>query len=161
MSLPIYHHINVRSAQLDDIQSILVPELNLRRPVVFNLKTLKFYSQLEVIGLIENYFVSNNLSYKFPYAVYFLTDHEATVTKMPSVKIQEELPRFFSQKETKMNVRETHVIGKNKLLQMEVKNSDAELTQQQLQKYADLHRTIRDNETERFFYRSILDNLNK
>jgi len=60
-----------------------------------------------------------------------------------------------------MNVKESHVIGKNKLLQLEIKNSDASAVQQDLENYAVSHRIIQNLEKERNFYLFILNRLSK
>lgn len=161
MSLPIYQHVNIRALQLEDLKNFLHPDMNLKHPVALNLKHLDPTQQLELIGLIENYFVTENLSYKFPYPIYLIMDHENTVTHMPSVRSVEELPKFFTQKETKMNVKESHLIGRNKLLQQEIRNADSEVTQNNIKKYGQSHRQIFEIEKERMFYRSILNRLMK
>lgn len=161
MSLPIYQHYNLRSASLDDLSTLLSPELNMKHPVVMNLKFLDMDQQRELIGLIENFYVSHNISYKFPYPIYLMTDHEPTITKMPTVKVTEELPRFFTQKETKMNVKETHLVGKNRLLQQEIKNSDSLANQNSVNQYGNFHKKIFELESERVFYRTILNKLTK
>ena len=161
MSLPIYQHINVRSAQLEDLKNFLHREMNLKHPVVINLKHLEFDQQREMIGLIENFFQTNNLSYKFPYPIYIVTDHERTITNMPAVKSTEELPKFFGQKESKMNVKESHLIGRNRLLQQEIKNADTEVIQTNIEKYGSIHRQVYEMEKERLFYRSILNRMVK
>lgn len=161
MSLPIYQHINVRSSQLEDLKNYLHREMNLKHPVAVNLKLLEFDQQREMIGLIENYFQTNNLSYKFPYPIYLVTDHEKTVTRMPVVKSIDDLPRFFNQKESKMNVKESHLIGRNRLLQQEIKNADNEVIQSNIEKYGSVHRQVFEMEKERLFYRSILNRLVK
>lgn len=161
MSLPIYQHYNLRSASLDDLSSLLSPELNMKHPVVMNLKHLDLDQQRELIGLIENFYVSHNISYKFPYPIYLMTDHEPTITKMPTVKVSEELPKFFTQKESKMNVKETHLVGKNRLLQQEIKNSDTLASQNSMNQYGNFHKKIFELECERTFYRSILNKLTK
>lgn len=161
MSLPIYQHYNLRSASLDDLSTLLSPELNMKHPVVMNLKFLDLDQQRELIGLIENFYVSHNISYKFPYPIYLMTDHEPTITKMPTVKVNEELPRFFTQKESKMNVKETHLVGKNRLLQQEIKNSDSLANQNSVNQYGNFHKRIFELESERVFYRTILNKLTK
>ena len=104
MSLPIYQHINVRTIQLEDLKNFLHIDMNLKHPVALNLKQLEIEQQREVVGLIENFFSTNNQSYKFPYPVYLITDHESTLTNMPTVRRPEELPRFFNQRDTKINL---------------------------------------------------------
>lgn len=161
MSLPVYQHINLKTGSLDELNAILNQELNLKHPVTIGLKALDLDQQRELIGLIENYFVSHNLSFKFPYPVYLISDHEASITKVPLVKKQEELPKFFTQRDSKMNVKESHLAGKNKLLQQEVRNSDASSNTKDAQNYGEAHRMIYELEEERKFYRLILNRLVK
>jgi hypothetical protein len=161
MSLPVYQQINLKSASFEDLSSLLQPDMNLRHPVVINTRSLDFDQQREVIGLIENFFFSQNISFKVPYPVYLLSDHEASLTRIPMAKVQEELPRFYTQRETKMNVKESHLAGKNKLLQQEVKNSDAQANHKDLASYGESHRIIFEQEEERKFYRTILNRLMK
>ncbi|WP_408097055.1 hypothetical protein ACJVC5_18635 [Peredibacter sp. HCB2-198] len=161
MSLPVYQHINLKTGSLDELNAILNPELNLKHPVTISLKALDLDQQRELIGLIENYFVSHNLSFKFPYPVYLVSDHEASITKVPLVRKQEELPKFFTQRDSKMNVKESHLAGKNKLLQQEVRNSDASSNIKDAQNYGEAHRIIYELEEERKFYRLILNRLVK
>lgn len=161
MSLPIYQHINIRTFQLDDLKNFLHREMNLKHPVAINIKHLEFDQQREVVGLIENFFETNNLSYKFPYPIYLVMDHQKTITQMPSVSSVEELPKFFNQKESKMNVKESHLIGRNRLLQQEIKNADTEVIQTNIDKYGSIHRRVYEMEKERLFYRSILNRIVK
>lgn len=161
MSLPVYQTITLKAQVLDDIQSILSPEMNLKHPVVLNLKFLDLDQQREVIGLIENFFVTENLSFKFPYPVYLISDHQPSITKMSMVKESNELPQFFSQKESRMNVRESHLASRNRLLQQEIKNSDPSVHLSELRAYGEQHRLIFELEQERQFLGSILNKLVK
>ena len=83
MSLPVYQHYNLKSSSLEDLEAFLKPDLNLRHPVVINLKIFTPDQQRDLVGLIENYYVSNNISYKFPYPIYVVTENESTISKMP------------------------------------------------------------------------------
>ena len=161
MSLPIYQHINVRTIQLEDLKNYLHRDMNAKHPIALNLKHLDFDQQREMVGLVENFFSTHNLSFKFPYPVYLVMDQDKTITRMPTVKTAEELPRFFNQKDTKMNVKESHLLGRNKLLQQEIKNSDAESVHENIQSYGNMHRKVFELEKERLFYRSVLNRLVK
>ena len=161
MSLPVYHTIHIRSAQLDEIQQALGIDMNLRHPVALNLKTLDNDQQREVIGVIENFFVSKNVSFKFPYPIYIVSDLDQSITNMPIARIPEELPKFFTQKDSKMNVKEMHLASKNKLLQQEVKNSDAASSEQNLSSYGAHHRQVHLLDLERQFYFAVLNRLLK
>lgn len=161
MNLPVYQHINLKTASLESLESLLRPDMNLKHPVVLNIRELTLDDQREVIGLIENYFVTQNLSFKFPYPIYVVSEHESSITKIPLVGDTKELPKFFNQKETRMNVKETHLAGKNKLLQQEVRNTDALSNLKEIESYGESHRTIYEQEIERKFYRSLLTRLMK
>jgi hypothetical protein len=161
MSLPVYQHITIKNASLEDLSHMLHPDMNLKHPVVINLKSLDLDQQREIIGLIENYFSSNNLSYKFPYPMYLVSDHEVSIAKVPIVHETNELPKFYTQRESKMNVKETHLAGKNKLLQQEVKNCDTSANTSDIENYGYSHRVIFELEEERKYYRSILNQLMK
>ena len=159
MDLPIYNHLTINSVQIDDLKSILHKEINLNHPVVFHLKSLLLDEQREIIGLIENFFDRNNISFKFPYPVYLVTDHEKTITHMATVKKTQHLPEFFSQKVTKLNIKESHIVSKNKLLQYEIKNVDSQLSEEQIQNYGLFHKQISNLENERTFYKMLLERL--
>lgn len=159
MSLPVYHQIQFNSGNIDDLASYIKPEMNLRHPIILNLLELDPDLQRETIGLIENYFVSENFSFLFPYPVYVITVHEPSITRMKVARSTSELPKFFSQKEGRMNVKEGHVAGKNRLLQQEIQNADTSAHQNELLNYAHLHRQIYEKELERQFLRELLSKL--
>lgn len=161
MSLPLYQYINIRSTSVDELNSILRPDMNMRHPVVLDMKSMDLDQQRETIGLVEIFFISTNLSYRFPYPVYILSDHEMSISKMPIVCDKKNLPKFFSQRESKMNVKEAHMAEKNKLLQQEVKNSDASSNISEILNYGESHKVIYQLEKQRIFYRSILNDLMK
>lgn len=161
MNLPIYHQITLQNTNLEDLDRMLNPELNSRQPVAFNLLMLDLDQQREAIGVIENFYDSSNISFKFPYPVYLVSLHETTITRMPMVRRPDELPRFFAQKESRMNVKETHVAGRNKLIQQEIRNIDASAASEDLAAYAKTHRQIYELESERLFLRDILGRLTK
>jgi hypothetical protein len=159
MSLPAYFHIHLKSAQLDEIQAVLSADLNLKSPVVFNLKHLDFDEQREVIGLIENFFTANDISFKYPYPVYILSQHESSLSQITIIRELKNLPRFFTQKDGRVNVRESELVAKNKLLQLEVKNIDALGSENNLKNFSESHKIIYSLEKERTFYRHILNKI--
>lgn len=161
MTLPVYLNVNFKSSAIEEITGLLHTEMNLRHPVVFNVKALDIDQQREVIGLVENFFVSNNISYSFPYPVYILTDHEASITKVPVFSNPSELPKFFSSRDNKMNVKEAHLSNKNKLLQQDILNSDAFSNQSNIDNYGHTHRQIKEMQLELDFCRFIYNRLTK
>ena len=80
---------------------------------------------------------------------------------MPLVKKLNHLPKFFSQKEGRMNVKEGHMVGKNRLLQQEIRNTDSKHGLQEIESYARVHREIFEHEKERVFLKDILSRLVK
>ena len=161
MSLPVYQVIQVKTNSLEDLNELLKKDMNLRHPVVLNLLALDTDTQREFIGLIENYFMSENISFKFPYPVYLVTVHEPSITMMPVVADQTKLPRFFTQKEGRMNVKESHLADRNRLLQQEVANADSSLHQSEVRSYALFHRRIYELQSERDFCMNLLNRITK
>ena len=161
MSLPVYQVIQVKTSSLEDLNEILKKDLNLRHPVAINLLALDLDAQREFIGLIENYFVSENISYKFPYAVYLISIHEPSISLVPVVSEMSKLPKFYQQKEGRMNVKESHLAGRNRLLQQEVANSDSSLHQSEVKSYSLFHKRIFELQRERDFCADLLSKLTK
>jgi hypothetical protein len=161
MSLPVYQVISVKSSSLEELNDLLKKDMNLRNPVAINLLALDTDAQREFIGLIENYFVSENISFKFPYGVYLVTMHEPSISLMPVVPDIQRLPKFYHQKEGRMNVKEGHLAGRNKLLQQEVSNADSSLHQSEVRSYALFHRKIYELQLERDFCFQILNRISK
>ena len=159
MNLPVYHFLALNASNIDDLESLLKPDLNFRTPCVINLLELDPDLQRETIGLIENTFTSKNSSFLFPYPIYLLTVHEPSITRMPVVARAEDLPKFFNQKEARLNVKEGHILSKNRLLQQEVRNSDPYQNREELEKYASLHRKIYAGDQERKFLKELLTRL--
>jgi hypothetical protein len=161
MALPIYHSIIIKDLHIEGLAGILDLQMNTKHPVVLNLGQLEFDQQREAIGLIENFFTTNNASFLFPYPIYLITDHESSITKMPTVKTTGQLPRFFMQKDSRINIKETHLLKKNSLLYQEIKNTDSIQIKEFIDDYGSIHNSIYKKEKERLFYSSILKKLMK
>jgi hypothetical protein len=161
MELPKYKNILITDFDTTVIDHFLKKEMNLHSPIAIDIKKINLEQQRELIGLIENYFFQQNSSYLFPYPIYLISDHDQTMTRMPLVKNTSELPRFFSHKETKINIKESSVLDKNKLLQIEIFNADFQQNNLELESYAQKHKEINKLEAERSFYRSLLNKLTK
>lgn len=159
MNLPVYQFLNLTASNVDDLAGLVRPEANFRAPLVINLLELEADVQRETIGLIENVFSAENSSFFFPYPVYLLTVHEPSITRVPVVNRLEELPRFFNQKESRLNVKESHILSKNRLLQQELRNMDPYRTREEIEAYADHHRRLFAGDQERRFLRELLTRL--
>lgn len=161
MSLPVYQVIQIKNNSIEELATLLQKDMNLRQPVALNLLELEFEDQREFIGLIENFFVSENVSFKFPYPVYIISAHEPSISLMPVIQEARQLPKFYHQKEGRMNVKESHLADRNRLLQQEVANADTTLHQSEVRSYALFHRRIFELERERDFCLSLLNRLTK
>ncbi len=159
MNLPVYQFLNLNASNIDDLETLIKPELNFRTPCVINLLELDPDLQRETIGLIENAFTSVNSSFLFPYPVYLITVHEPSITRMPVAGKIEHLPKFFNQRESRLNVKESHILSKNRLLQQEIRNTDPYQNREELERYANYHRQLFAGEEERRFLRELLTRL--
>ena len=159
MNLPIYQIINVKSAQLEDIAALLHEDLNLRRPVAYVLKTLSLDEQREMIGVIENWFETHQVSWRYPYPVFIVSDYSDAIGHMPVFTDVTRLPRFYNQKDVKVTVKETQVLERNRLLQQEIKNADSHETAEVLKAYGINHKKIWYLAKEAHFYEQLLKKL--
>lgn len=161
MSLPFYHLFTLKTSSYEELENILNPQINLKFPVIISLKNLEFDVQREFIGLIENYFSSQNLDFNYPYPVYVLTEHEASISNLSLITDTHELPLFYKKKEGKMNVKESHLLSKNKLLQQEIINTDSKKSYQALENFGKMHAIINELEIERIILKDLMKNMLK
>lgn len=159
MNLPIYQLVPVKNADLFSVTELLNEDINLRRPVAFVLTSLKLDEQREVVGVIENWFHSHQASWRFPYPVYLVSDLTEGVGNIPVVKDTKNLPKFFNMKDTKITVKESQVIDRNKLIQQEIKNADPHQMTRVLEDYGINHKKIWFLVNEGFFYEYLLNRL--
>ena len=144
-----------------ELQELLHPDLNLQNPVVFDLRELSTEDQEKVLRLIDSFYNDNNLTIRFPYPVYaFTTVHEKS-QGVVTLGSEKELPRFFTKRSGKLNVKETHLSEKNALIQREIRNTDLGTSVKTLKDFAGAHKKIYLGEKERLFYEGILERLEK
>lgn len=161
MNLPIYQIINVKSSQVEDVMAVLNVDMNLHRPVALVCKNLDRDQQLEVIGLVENWFSEGLSSCRFPYPVYIVADHGEALGQVSVVPEVQALPKFFHQKELQTNVKEAQLIDRSRLLQQEIRNLDPKQNQDTLKRYGLQHKKIWFLVKEAAFYEEILEKLKK
>ena len=159
MNLPIYQLVQIKNADLIKVSELLSEDMNLRRPVAFVVNTLNRDEQREVIGVIENWFETHQASWRFPYPVYIVSELTDAIGNIPVAKELKELPKFFSVKDTKITVKESQVLDRNKLIQQEIKNSDPHQMTSVLQDYGINHKKIWNLVNEGFFYEYLLNRL--
>ncbi|MFP5492946.1 MAG: hypothetical protein ACLGG0_15700 [Bacteriovoracia bacterium] len=159
MNLPIYQIINVKNADLIEIAKLLHEDMNLRRPVVFVVKTLSLDEQREVIGVIGNWFDTHLASWRYPYPVFFVSDLAEAVGFIPIVAEMSALPKFYNQKDTKVTVKESQVLDRNRLLQQEIKNADPHQMAEVVREYGINHKKIWYLVKEGAFYSELLQRL--
>lgn len=161
MSLPVYKLLKFTVFSPEELEEVISEDFNLRSPVVLDILEMQEEKQKEFIVFVENFFTKRNESFLFPYPIYLLSLVDSSITKLPIFKEKKELPRFFNKKESRMNVKESGLAGKNKLIQLEIKNSDPNFYQQEIKNFGETHRIIYRQEIERVFYRKLLSQLFK
>jgi len=161
MSLPSYKIFKIKGHNQQDFLEILNVEINLKQPIVIDVKGLDVDEQWNIIKLIDQYFIKHDISFKFPYPIYVLTIHEHGPSNIPLLKNEDELPIYFQKKETRINVKEMSILNKNKLLQRELQNAVSAKTQGNIEEYGHRHRLIHEKEKELNFYKSIYKDLKR
>jgi hypothetical protein len=161
MGIAFYHIHSLSNAYREEIHERLSTEINLENPVALDLRNLPVADQRLALIEIETFFLTQNQSPRFPYPVYILTDLEDMASILVTLKSPDELPKFFSKRSSKLNVKETHLSQKNSLLQRAVKNSDPLHYSEVIKDFSEAHQTIYHQERERLFYEEILGRLKK
>jgi hypothetical protein len=145
----------------EELTELLFDDLNIQNPVVFDLRSLSIDDQKKAIVLIEEFFLTKNLSYNFPYPIYALSGYKDESSGLTSLRSEREIPLFFTKISGKMNLKENHLKEKNALIQRQIKNSDHDRCSEVLKDYSYTHKKIYLEEQERLFYKSILLSLEK
>jgi hypothetical protein len=161
MNLPVYKFIKLKNNFHDDINSIFKTDLNLKSPVVFNLSDLTYEITEQIVKFIETYFKVHNLSLRFPYPVYVISKYEWIVSEISFFQNEKDLPQFFSKKDTKINLKESQLVLKTKLLQQELLSADPSSYEEKIKSYSKKHKVIYELEVERRSYQQILNHLIK
>jgi hypothetical protein len=161
MNLPVYQHFKIGHFSQEELTEILSEDLNLSHPVAFDITEMPVADQKDFIYFLEHYFTTRNESFLFPYPVYLIGPINASNTKIPIVLSKKDLPKFYSKKETRMNIKESGLANKNKLIQQEIKNSDPNFYLNEIRSFGETHKTIFKQEIERNFYRKLLSQLFK
>ena len=159
MILPNYKFLKLKNFSQDHLSTVLNDSFNLKHPVVLVITSLSRNEQIELINFVENYFKHHNLSLKYPYPVFFISKEDGLPHESLVFESERKLPRFFSKKDAKVNLKDSHQILKNRLIQLEIKNTDSKLYENRIKKYAQLHKNIYELEKERVDYEWIHDQL--
>jgi len=161
MSFPIYKIIKIQESYFDQLHSIILHNSNQTQPIVFDTLSLDLDQQREFIGLIENFYLSHEISFKFPYPIYVITLHGNAISKISLIRSIGNLPNFFKDRELKLNVKESNALSKNNMLQIEIKNVDELTRESNLKSYSQFHKEIYALEMERKNYLDILNRLKR
>jgi hypothetical protein len=159
MNLPVYKFIKIKNNFQEEITSILSSDLNLKSPIVFNLNELTSEMCGQIVTLIETYFKVNNISLKFPYPVYVISKYTGLESEISIFQNEKDLPHFFSKKDSKINLKESQILLKTKLLQQELVSADPSSYKEKIKNYSKKHKIIFELETERLAYQGILKKL--
>jgi hypothetical protein len=161
MSFPIYKIIKIQDSYFDHLQSIILQNTNQTQPIVFDALLLDIDQQREFVGLVENFYVTNEISFKFPYPIYIITLNENSISRISLIKSIKNLPVFFKDRELKLNVKESNALAKNNMLQIEIKNVDENTRESCLKTYSQFHKEVYELEIERKIYLDVLNRLKR
>jgi hypothetical protein len=159
MNIPVYRHLKIILFSHEEISEILSGEFNLRHPVAIDISEMPPTNQKDFIFFLEQYFKTRNESFLFPYPLYIICQIDPSTTEIPILFSKKDLPRFYTKKESRMNIKEASLANKNKLIQQEIKNADPNLYINELRNFGETHRTIFKQEIERNFYRKLLGQI--
>ena len=157
----MYKFVKIRNTSAEEIRKNLTIDINLKQPVVFDLRELNFEISQDFITTINYFFKSKGISFKYPYPLYIISNYDYENSEITIFQNEKDLPRFFSKKNSKTNLRESQLVSKTRLLQQEIKNSDPTSYELRIKNFSKKHKIIFQLEIERQNYQKIITELLK
>lgn len=163
MKLPV-----LKKMTLQDLESAkkfiqnVHADINIRCPILIEIETLSMDDQKKFLSLFSTKVNEDHkLSLIFPYPIYIKSQLKQNDSALLIIQEESDLPKFFLKKEGKINLKESQILMKNKLLQQEIQNADLSQVKEKIKSYANDHKKIFQLEVERMSYINILANLKK
>lgn len=158
MLLPIYQEIELLNAEESELDNIFQGKFYGNCPLVFDIT--KFGTgQTKIIRNFEVYLNKHNLSSKFPYALYFISDIENYRGTLNIMASKNHLPRFFNQRNKKPSGKESQILNKVHLKREKIKSVANAQSEYKLKQFAKYHKILFRESFEGHFLESILKEL--
>jgi hypothetical protein len=162
MTFPVYQKNSIRINQEADLDRLITKEINLYNPVIVEFETTSKEEETKLIHLLQKHLEQLNLNPRFPYAIYVITQIEIEIPlSFVCQRSKGEIPKFFTQKDARLNLKESHLMDKIRLLQQESGNCSSLENMNSLQRYAKSHRLIHVLDQERLAYKNLLRRLKR
>ena len=162
MTFPVYQKNSLRINQEADLDKLITKEINLYNPVIVEFKTTSKEEETKLIHLFQRHLEQLQINPRFPYAIYVITLLEIErPLSFVCLRSRDEIPKFFTQKDARLNLKESHLMDKIRLLQQESRNCSSLENIHSLQKYANAHRLIHVLDQERMAYKKLLRRLKR
>lgn len=162
MAFPVYPKNSLKISPESDLGLLINNEINLRFPVIIEFISSSFEEETKLIKHLQNRLNDLNVNPGFPYPIFAITTFEPNQSiTFTCLRSKNEIPRFFLQKDGRLNLKESNLLDKIKLLQQENFNSTSLENMKIIKKYAQAHRLINSLDQERKSYLNLLNRLKK
>lgn len=162
MAFPVYPKSSLKISSDSDLGLLINNKINLRFPILIEFISTSFEEETKLIQHLQAHLDKLNINPAFPYPIFAITSFEPgqSIT-FTCLRSKTELPRFFLQKDGRLNLKESNLLDKIKLLQQETFNSTSLENMKIIKNYANSHRLINSLDKERSLYMDLLKRLKK
>ena len=162
MAFPVYPKNSLKISSDSDLGLLINNEINLRFPVIIEFISSSQEEDTKLIQHLQKRLNDLNVNPGFPYPIYAITTSEPDQTiTFTCLRSKNEIPKFFLQKDGRLNLKESNLLDKIKLLQQETFNCSSVENMKIIKKYAYSHRLINSLDQERTSYLNLLKRLKK
>ena len=127
MKTPILEEFKLKSIDKVEIKANLKHYRVGHKPVYLDASRLKRDRLIKLLGLLSNVMEEENLSPKFPYPFYIISDIEDIWTKFPIFKSIEELPSYYQFEATRPTTKEQKILDFIDISASNIRNEDVQL----------------------------------
>lgn len=127
MKTPILEEFKLKSIDKAEIEINVKHYKVGHQPLYIDASRLERDRLINLLGLLSNVFEEENLSPKFPYPFYIITDLEDIWTRFPILRSLEDLPDYFQFEATRPTTKEQKILDFIDISASNIRNEDVQL----------------------------------
>ncbi len=127
MKTPILEEFKLKSIDKEEIQAAIKSFRVGHQPLFLDASKLERDRLIKLLGLLSNCLEEQNLSPKFPYPFYVISEIEDIWTGFPVFKTLEDLPTYYQFEATRPTNKEQKVLDFIDISASNIRNEDVQL----------------------------------
>lgn len=127
MKTPILEEFKLKAIDKVEIKANVKHYRVGHQPVYLDASRLDRNRLIKLLGLLSNVLEEENLSPKFPYPFYIISEIEDVWTKFPIFKSIEDLPKYYQFEPTRPTTKEQKILDFIDISASNIRNEDVQL----------------------------------